>query len=113
MDNKELAMTMANLLSQRKAKDIVVIDIAEKSAFADYFINATASSIRQLGALADDVKDKFAEHEIVPKNNEGRPESGWILVDGGDVIVNIFTQDTRDKYTLDKVWGDCEKIVVE
>lgn len=113
MDNKELAMILANMLSEKKARDIKVIDIAEKSAFADYFINATAGSERQLSALADDVKDKFAEYEIVPRNNEGRPESGWILVDGGDVIINLFTQNTRDKYTLDKVWGDCETIIVE
>lgn len=113
MNNREIAMTMGNLLSQRKARDIVIIDIAEKSAFADYFINATAGSERQLGALSDDIKDKFAELGIEPKNNEGRPESGWILVDGGDVIVNIFTQDIRDKYTLDKIWGDCEKITIE
>lgn len=113
MDNKELAMIIANMLSEKKAKDIKIIDIAEKSAFADYFINATAGSERQLSALSDDVKDKFAENEIVPRNNEGRPESGWILVDGGDVIVNLFTQSTRDKYTLDKVWGDCETIIVE
>lgn len=113
MNNKELAMTMANFLSDRKARDIKVINISEKSAFADYFVNATAGSERQLSALSDDVKDKFAENDITPRNNEGRPESGWILVDGGDVIVNIFTQDMRDKYTLDKVWGDCETIIVE
>lgn len=113
MDNKELAMILANLLSERKAQDIKLIDIAEKSAFADYFINATAGSERQLGALADDIKDKFAECGIIPKNNEGRPESGWILVDGGDVIVNIFTKDTRDKYTLDKIWGDCDTTIIE
>ena len=113
MDNKELAMIMANLLSDRKARDIKMIDIAEKSAFADYFINATAGSERQLKALSDDVKDKFAEHGIVPKNNEGRPESGWLLVDGGDVIVNLFTKDTRDKYALEKLWGDCETISIE
>ena len=113
MENKEIAMLIAGLLSERKARDIKVIDIAEKSGFADYFINATAGSIRQLGALADDIKDKFAELDIVPKNNEGRPESGWILVDGRDVIVNIFTADTRDKYALEKLWGDCETITVE
>lgn len=113
MDNKELAMTLANMLSDKKARDIKVIDITEKSAFADFFINATAGSERQLSALAEDVKDKFAECEIVPRNNEGRPESGWILVDGGDVIVNLFTQTTREKYTLDKVWGDCETIIID
>ena len=113
MDNKELAMVIATLLSDRKARDIKLIDISEKSGFADFFINATAGSIRQLGALADDVKDKFAEVGITPRNNEGRPESGWILVDGGDVIVNLFTTDTRDKYALERLWGDCETTTIE
>jgi ribosome-associated protein len=50
---------------------------------------------------------------IEPKSKDGRPDTGWILVDGGDVIVNIFTNDTRDKYTLEKIWSDCESILVD
>ena len=80
--------------------------------FADYFVNATGGSERQLGALADDVEDKFAELGITPKSKDGRPDTGWILVDGGDVIVNLFTESTRDKYTLEKIWSDCESILV-
>ena len=62
-----------------------MIDIAEKSSFADFFVIATGTSDRQLGALADDVEDKFAELGIEPKSKDGRPDTGWILVDGGDV----------------------------
>lgn len=113
MNNKEIALIVVDLLSQRKARDIKLIDISEKSGFADYFVNATAGSIRQLGALADDVKDKFFELEITPKNNEGRPESGWILVDGGDIIVNLFTTETRDKYALERLWADCDTTTFE
>ena len=83
------------------------------SSFADYFVIATGTSDRQLGALADDVEDKFAEFGIEPKSKDGRPDTGWILVDGGDVIVNIFTNETRDKYTLEKIWSDCESILVD
>jgi ribosome-associated protein len=112
MDSKEVAQTIAGILNEKKARDIVIIDIAEKSSFADYFVNATGGSERQLGALADDVEDKFAELEITPKSKDGRPDTGWILVDGGDVIVNLFTEATRDKYTLEKIWSDCESILV-
>lgn len=112
MESKEVAQTIANVLSEKKARDIIMIDIAEKSSFADYFVNATGGSERQLGALADDVEDKFAELGITPKSKDGRPDTGWILVDGGDVIVNIFTDATRDKYTLEKIWSDCESILV-
>ena len=103
MESKEVAQIIGNLLNSKKARDIVLIDIAEKSSFADYFVNATGGSERQLGALADDVEDKFAEIGITPKSKDGRPDTGWILVDGGDVIVNLFTEATRDKYTLEKI----------
>lgn len=113
MESKEIAQAIADLLSERKARDIVMIDISEKSSFADYFVNASAGSSRQLGALADDAEDKLYELGLEPKSKDGRPETGWILVDGGDVIVNLFTAETRDKYTLEKIWSDCESIRVE
>ena len=97
MESKEIAQVIGNLLSEKKARDVVLIDIAAE---------------RQLGALADDVEDKFAEAGITPKSKDGRPDTGWILVDGGDVIVNLFTEATRDKYTLEKIWSDCESILV-
>ena len=112
MESKEIAQVIGNLLSEKKARDVVLIDIAEKSSFADYFVIATGGSERQLGALADDVEDKFAEVGITPKSKDGRPDTGWIRVDGGDVIVNLFTEATRDKYTLEKIWSDCESILV-
>lgn len=112
MESKEVAQIIAELLNSKKARDIIMIDIAEKSSFADYFVNATGGSERQLGALADEVEDKLAELGIELRNKEGRPDTGWILVDGGDVIVNLFTEAVRDKYTLEKIWSDCESIIV-
>ncbi len=113
MESKEIAQAIADLLNSKKAKDIVMIDIAEKSSFADYFVNATGGSARQLGALADDVEDKLYELGLEPRSKDGRPDTGWILVDGGDIIVNLFTAETRDKYTLEKIWSDCQSIRVE
>ena len=113
MESKEIAQVIADQLSNKKARDVVMIDIAEKSSFFDYFILATAGSERQMGALAEEVEDKFAEIGIEPKSKDGRPETGWILVDGGDVIVNLFTEETRDKYTLEKIWNDCEAIRID
>ena len=113
MDSKETAKTIADVLSNKKARDVVMIDISEKSSFADYFVLATAGSERQMGTLAEEVEDKFEEIGIEPKSKDGRPETGWILVDGGDVIVNLFTEETRDKYTLEKIWNDCESIRID
>ncbi|MBQ9272819.1 MAG: ribosome silencing factor [Mogibacterium sp.] len=113
MTSKEMAQAVADLLSSKKAREVVMIDIAEKSSFSDYFVNATAGSERQLGTLADEVADKFAEIGVDPKSKDGRPDTGWILVDGGDVIVNLFTEETRQKYTLERIWNDCEMILVD
>ena len=113
MEIREQAVTIAKALSDRKAKDVTVIDIAEKSSFADFFVNATAGSERQLGALLDDAEDCAAKLGLQEKGVEGKPGTGWMLIDLGDVIVNIFTDETRQKYALDKIWSDCETTTIE
>lgn len=113
MEIKEKALLAANTLSNKKARDVEIIDIAEKSSFADFFVLGTGNSDRQVAALADDVQDAFAEKELFPKNIEGKNGTGWILLDFGDVIVNVFTEEMRGKYSLEKVWGDCGIIELE
>ncbi|QOX62722.1 ribosome silencing factor [Anoxybacterium hadale] len=107
MNNKEVALKAAAVLLNKKAMDVVVIDIAEKSSFADYFVIASGGSERQVGTLADEVEDQFAKEGILTKSVEGKKTSGWILMDFGDVIVNIFTVEQRDRYHIEKVWSDC------
>ena len=113
MDNKSLAMEAAHVLDAKQAIDITIIDVAEKSSFADYLIIASGGSERQVGALADSVEDKFAENGILPKSIEGKQNSGWMLMDYGDIIVNIFSQEMREKYNIEKVWGDCNFLDIE
>lgn len=113
MDNKSFALLAAKTLDNKKAIDIVVIDIAEKSSFADYMVIASGGSERQVQALVDDVEDAFAKEGLLVKSIEGRQNSGWVLMDFGDVIVNIFTRDTREKYNIEKVWGDCSFLNLE
>ena len=113
MDNRELAMKTGGILSGKKAEDIVVLGIAEQSSFADFFVNATAMNERQLGALTGEVEDQLAKVGVIPKNIEGKPSSGWILMDYGDIVVNIFLPQQRDMYQLEKIWGDGEFIAVE
>ncbi|MEA4988717.1 MAG: bis(5'-nucleosyl)-tetraphosphatase (symmetrical) YqeK [Anaerovorax sp.] len=108
MDNKEIALSAAAVLDQKKAIDIVVMNIKEKSSFADFFVIASANSERQLSTLADEVEDQFAKDGILVKHIEGKGNSGWILMDFGDVIVNLFSLEQRERYNIEKVWGDCE-----
>lgn len=104
----DVAKEIALKLSDRKAHDVCLIDISEKSSFADYFVNATAGSERQLGALLDEAEEKAIKLGVEPRSIEGRAGTGWILMDCGDVIINLFTDETRNRYSLDKIWGDCE-----
>ena len=113
MDNRESALMLANYLDSKKAGDIVIIDISEKSGFADFFVIATLGNLRQMAAVSDEIEDKMAENAWFAKNIEGRGESGWILMDFGDIIVNLFTAEQRDHYNIEKIWSDCIKLDFE
>lgn len=113
MDNKEFALLAAKTLDDKKATDILAIDIMEKASFADYLVVATGNSERQVNSLVDDVEDAFAKEGLFVKNIEGKQNSGWVLMDFGDIIVNVFTKEQREKYGIEKVWGDCSFLDIE
>ena len=113
MDTRELALTAAKALDDKQGTDIVIIDIGEKSSFADYLVLASGSNERLIAALTDEVEDKMAEEGVLVRSIEGTKESGWILMDYGDMIVNILTTEMRERYNIEKVWADCEKIIPE
>ena len=113
MDNKSFALLAAKTLDDKKALDIAVIDIMEKATFADYLVIATGNSERQVNSLVDEVEDQFAKEGLLVKNIEGKQNSGWVLIDFGDIIVNIFTKEMREKYNIEKVWGDCSFLDLE
>ena len=113
MTNRDYALLAAKTLSDKKAQDIIIIDIQEKAAFADYFVICSGTSERQINSLIDDVEDAFAKEGLLVKSIEGKNGSGWVLMDFGDVIVNLFTKEMRDKYSIEKVWGDCQFIEAE
>ncbi|MEY8368036.1 ribosome silencing factor [Anaerovoracaceae bacterium 42-11] len=113
MNNKSFALLAAKTLNDKKALDIAVIDIMEKATFADYLVIATGNSERQVNSLVDEVEDQFAKEGLLVKNIEGKQNSGWVLMDFGDIIVNIFTKEMREKYNIEKVWGDCSFLDLE
>ncbi len=108
MENKELALLIADTLENKKAVDVNCIDISEKSGFADYMVLASATSQRQLKALSEEVEEKLEKLEILPKNIEGKANSTWILMDYGDIVVNIFTYEMRQEYKIEELWKECE-----
>lgn len=91
------------VLEDHKAEDVVVIDVKEKTPFADYYVLATATNNRQLNALAEIVEDELEKAKFSVGHIEGKPESGWILIDAHHVIINIFSREERDRISLDEL----------
>lgn len=113
MESREMAMIAAKALDSKKGDDIMVINISSKSSIGDFMILASGSNERLVGALADEVEDELAKEGVIVRSIEGKKESGWILMDYGDIIVNILTAEMRDRYNIEKIWGDCEILRLE
>lgn len=107
MDSREMALKAAGILDEKKALDVTVINIGEKSSFADYFVIASGASERQVGSLAQEVEDRLEKESALVKSIEGKQNSGWILMDFGDVIINLFSTAQREHYKIEKIWSDC------
>lgn len=112
-EERAKAEAIANVLSDKKGMDVAVIDISPKASFADFFVLASGGSDRQVAALVESVEDLMEPQGVFPKSVEGRKTSGWILMDYGDVVVNVMTPEMREKYNIERIWGDCELTEVE
>ena len=110
--SKKMALAAIDALEDKKAEDIRVIDISEVSPLADYFIIANGTNRNQVQAMADNVEECLGRAGFQPKQIEGYQEANWILLDYGDVVVNVMTVEMREKYNIEKVWGDCESLTI-
>ena len=103
---EQLAFLAADAADDRKAGDMVLLNIGEVSTLADYLLIVTGFSKVQLRAISDSVADKLeAELDRVPLRTEGHNKGGWILLDYGDLIVHIMMPDLREFYSLEAFWG--------
>ena len=91
------------VLEDHKAEDVVVIDVKDKTPFADYYVLASAGNIRQINALADIVEEELAKKKYDVGHIEGTPESGWMLIDAHHVIINVFSREERERISLEQV----------
>lgn len=105
METRALAKKIMAILEEKKAADILALDISEISTLADYFILASAENVRQLDALEDAVEEGIG----LELNKEGEGDSGWILMDYKDIVVHLFTKEQREFYDLEKIWSDAKK----
>lgn len=105
-DDAAMLGMICKAITDKMGRDVVVIDISKQASFADYFVNATAGNARMLATLRDEVEKRLSTVGLAPKGIEGKESSGWILMDCGDIIVNLFSEAQRDVYQIEKIWSD-------
>jgi ribosome-associated protein len=96
----------------KKAVDLVVLDLRKASGFTDFFLIASGTNTRQVRAIADSIMEALAEEGVKPAHVEGYDRSEWILLDYFDFIVHVFAPETRVFYSLERLWGNAERIEV-
>ena len=103
--SKQTAEIIVSVLDEKKADDIVLLEISELTIVAEYFVIASATSNTHLKALADDIEHELELKGIRPDHIEGKA-TGWILLDYGSVVVHLFLPDARENYNLERLWAD-------
>lgn len=107
----DLARQLVEVASDKQAHDILLLEVGKISTFADYFVLMSAQSQRQLNTLAKDLAREIKNQGRGRCSVEGTPDSGWILLDCGDVVIHIFGEDERDYYGLEDVWNAGKQVV--
>lgn len=106
---QELALAAAQAAADKKAQDIVVIDVTDKFAITDAFVIASAPNERQVQAIVDAVEDRLVElpEKAKPVRREGERAGRWVLLDYVDIVVHVQHSEEREFYALDRLWKDC------
>jgi ribosome-associated protein len=110
-ESAELTQEIIDILSDRQAEDIVLLDISQVSNFADSFIVASARSLPQFSALVQALEENLGDSHARPPRVEGTPDSGWVLLDFGDVVVHLFSPAARSFYDLEGLWSRSVPVV--
>ncbi|MEO7191219.1 MAG: ribosome silencing factor [Vicinamibacterales bacterium] len=109
--SSEVALAIS-AATDKKAIDLIVLDLRKAAAFTDYFIICTGANNRQVQAIADAVQEMLTKAGTKPSVIEGQGRADWILIDYFDFMVHIFTPATREFYGLERLWGDAERVEV-
>ncbi|MCH7801182.1 MAG: ribosome silencing factor [Chloroflexi bacterium] len=107
----DYAHEIVEVASDMQASDIVLLDVREACDFADYFVIMTAESSRQTRALQDDIEQAMKLNGLPPHHVEGSRDSGWILLDFGDIIAHIMGPEEREFYDLESVWPEAVELL--
>ena len=112
MSPERLATTIAAHAADRKAIDIVALDLRAVAGYTDFFVICSGNTERQAKAIHDGIHQGMKQERVLPRRVEGLNEARWILMDYLDVIVHVFTPDARDYYRLEQLWGEAPRHAV-
>lgn len=112
METKTLAETCAKLCLDKKAENVVILDLENRSSVADYFVVCSGFSDRQVAAIAENVSTELRQQGQRPLSEEGLSDGRWALIDFGSVMVHVFQDHLRDFYSLEALWHDAPRIRV-
>ena len=109
-DTRERIRTAAQAAVDKKAFDLVGLDVAELTSYTDSFLLCSAASDRQVGAIVDEISSRLKKTGRLPLHTEGAARSDWVLLDYGDFVIHVFTEARRSYYGLDSLWGDAARL---
>ena len=111
MDSKQLALRCRELADNKKAEDIVILDVRRLSSVTDYFVVCTGTSEPHLRAVVDEIIERLrAERGLRPRAIDGTLQTAWVVLDYFDVIVHVMRGDLRERYDLEALWGDAPRL---
>lgn len=112
LEPRDYALLAAEAASDKKAVDVVVLEVGPMLVITDYFVIASGSNDRQVHAIAEGVERRLREAGLRAVGHEGEREATWILVDFGEIVVHVFQPEERDFYRLEKLWSDAERVAL-
>lgn len=106
MNPRELALKIAEILDKKGAMDITVLQVDHLTSITDYFVIATGRNVQAVHSLSEDLTERLAEMDVLPRRSEGLRESRWIVQDYASVIVHLFHPEERAYYNIERLWQD-------